>query len=583
MAEALASVLCSPGLHDLFCLITSEARFLSRVAGDVDWLRDEVISIRSFLHHHAAAAESTSVDHHRPQPSSVLINHLRDAIYDAEDIIDAFEIARSRPRTRSRYINPSCSLKSLHEIGCRVREIKSALAEISRRMTQYKIDHHHQGEGLSTTDNKFWLQTLLASSPLVQDKDLVGVDEDFNVLLGYVLSRDAELSTISLVGMGGVGKTTLIKRVYNHEEVKRGFDRSAWVYVSQSNQLRVVFSELAKGLMDIPSAEVDALSERELQEGLLSCLEQRRYLLVFDDVWDKAMWGVIRLVLPRNEARSRVIVTTRNAEVASSVVDVKSYVHKLHPLSLEESWALFSMKAFPARDAACSCPEELKETAEGIVGKCGGLPLALVTIGHMMSRKERTLLEWRRVLGSISREFWNGDNDGVRRALLFSYKDLPYPLRLCFLFFSVFPHDSEISRKRLVRLWLAEGVIQEERGEVAEDVAEKYLMELINRNMIQVSIMGSSGKVKACRVHDLLHQLAISISHEDNFSTVCDDQRAEIPRTVRRISIQKNYNNSEVKKGKWQVRSFFMFGTSHPLHSLTHFMRNGLWLLSGFR
>lgn len=563
MAETLASLILSalPVVQRFCCLITSEAEFLSRVSSDVDWLREELANMRSFLQQSTAEA--------------VGIDRLRDAIYEAEDIVEIFDLQRSR----SVYANPRLFsyLKSTHELGSRVVEIKSTLAEISRRRSLYKIKHDN-GAGLSFHHR---LHNLLASSPLVLDGDLVGFDEDLKILLGWVMDEDPQLCILSLVGMGGIGKTTLIKRLYNHEDVKRRFDRSAWIYVSQSNRLREVFSEMAKRLMGVPSAEVDALNERELQEGLLSCLEQRRFLIVFDDVWDKRMWDFIKLVLPTNNvAGSRVIITTRNAGVASTVVDVKNHVHKLSPLAMEESWALFLKKALAAGDVAGGCPEELKEMAEGIVRKCGGVPLAVVTVGHMMSRKERSLVEWRRVLDSMSRDFWNGDHDdGVRRALLFSYKDLPYPLGQCFLLCSMFPDDYEISRKRLVRLWLAEGFIQDERGEVVEDVAEKYLMELINRNMIQVSMLGSSGKVKACRIHDLLHQLSISISHEESFSTKCDDQRTVIPKMARRISMHSNYSNSECKKSKWQIRSLLMFGTKQPLHSLNNFMRGGIWLL----
>ena len=293
---------------------------------------------------------------------------------------------------------------------------------------------------------------------------------------------------MSLVGMGGVGKTTLAKKVYNHPHVKKQFDRSSWVYVSNM-EVRGVLREMAKGLMRIPSAEVSSLSEGQLQELLLCGLGGMRFLLVLDDVWDEGLWQVIKRVLPNNGTGSRVLVTTRNIIVAESVVDVRSDVHQLQPMTFEDSYNLFCIKAF-AKDGVC--PDDLKEMAKDIVRKCSGLPLAIVAAGSMMSRKEKTHTKWRCVMENIQKDLNNGDM-GVQQALFLSYKDLPHPLKPCFLLLSVIPYDSEISRKKLVRLWIAEGFVQEKNNETLETTAEKYLMELINRSMIEVAVASSSG------------------------------------------------------------------------------------------
>ncbi|KAL6614404.1 hypothetical protein ACP70R_036674 [Stipagrostis hirtigluma subsp. patula] len=444
-------------------------------------------------------------------------------------------------------------LRARLKVGARIRRIRTRLTDVSRRRSEYATQRP-----LPADSSDKWIHGLLASSPLVHDKDTVGVEGDMEALLQHILGGGLELSVTSLVGMGGVGKTTLAKKVYNHPDVKKHFDRSSWVYVSSTMELRGVLREMAKGLMRIPSTEVSSLSDRQLQELLLRGLDGMRFLLVLDDVWDKGLWDVIKLVLPRDSSRSRVLVTARNAVVTESVVYAKSNVHRLQPLTFEDSYNLFCKKAF-LKDGIC--PDDLKETAEGIVKKCCGLPLAIVAAGSMMSRRERMGTEWRHVLASIQKNLNNGEM-GVQQALLLSYKDLPHPLKPCFLLLSVIPYDSEISRKKLVRLWIAEGFVQEKDDETLETTAEKYLMELISRSMVEVATASSSGRVKACRVHNLLHDLAISLSENERFSIICRDKGAST--SARRISLQ----TSEVslrKEHKGRLRSVFMFSSGAPV------------------
>ncbi|TVU34914.1 hypothetical protein EJB05_16770, partial [Eragrostis curvula] len=268
---------------------------------------------------------------------------------------------------------------------------------------------------------------------------------------------------------------------------------------------------MAKGLMSIPSAEASSLNRKQLQELLLSGLDGLRFLLVLDDVWDKGSWDVNKLVLSMNSSGSRVLLTTRNIVMAESTDEVKSHCHQLQPLTFKDSYDLFCKRAF-TKDGIC--PDNVTETATNIVKKCAGLPLAIIAAGSMMSTKEKTDTEWSRVLESIQKDLRNGEM-GVQQALLVSYRNLPHHLKPCFLLLSVIPYDSEISRKKLVRLWIAEGFVQEKDDKTLEATAEDYLTQLINRSMIEVAIASSNGKVKVCRVHDLLHDLAISLSAND--------------------------------------------------------------------
>ncbi|CAO2194869.1 unnamed protein product [Urochloa humidicola] len=536
MAESILASL----IHGIASLLTTgvadQGQRLLATGQDVRWLRDELHSMQIFLHEMEVCGGDSSA------ATEAWVQQIRDIALDSEDVVDVFDA--NQVRTCSILGN----LRAQSKVGSRIRHIRNQLSDITRRRLEYPTK---PPEGSS--DN--WIHGLLASSPLVHDEDTVGLDRDLDALLQHILGGDSELSVISLVGMGGVGKTTLAKKVYNHPHMKKHFDRSSWVYVSNTMELRGVLREMAKGLIRIPSAEASSLSEGQLQELLLSGLRGMRFLLVLDDVWDKELWDVIKLVLPNNDSGSWVLVTTRNIIVAESVVNARSDVHQLQPMTFEDSYNLFCKKAF-LKDGIC--PENLKEMAKDIVRKCAGLPLAIVAAGSMMSRKEKTDMEWRCVLENIQKDLNKGDM-GVQQALILSYKDLPHPLKPCFLLLSVIPYDSEISRKKLVRLWIAEGFVQEKNNETLETTAEKYLMELINRSMIEVAVASSSGRVKACRVHDLLHDLAISLSESGKFSVICHDRCAST--SVRRISLQTS-NVSFSKEHKKRLRSVFMFSNS---------------------
>ena len=164
-------------------------------------------------------------------------------------------------------------------------------------------------------------------------------------------------------------------------------------------------------------------------------------------------------------------------------------------------------------------------------------------------------------MDSIQKDLSNGEM-GVHQALFLSYKDLPHPLKPCFLLLSVIPYDSEISRKKLVRLWIAEGFVKKKNDETLETTAEKYLMELINRSMIEASVVSSSGRVKACKIHDLLHDLAVSLSENGNFSVICHDKGAST--SARRISLQTSHVQFHKEHTK-KMRSVFMFSGSAPV------------------
>ncbi|XXG72440.1 hypothetical protein AAC387_Pa07g1535 [Persea americana] len=288
---------------------------------------------------------------------------------------------------------------------------------------------------------------------------------------------------------------------------------------------------------------------RRLVQMLINYLQDKRYVIVLDDVWNRQAWDDMSVAIPSNQFGSRVMLTTRNRELG-----VEDEVFRLQPLDKTDSWALFCRKAFwniPNK----SCPHKLKRVAEAIVGNCEGLPLAIVAVGGIMSLKERSELEWKKVEVSLSWEMSNNpDMDRMKNILLHSYYDLPYHLKKCFLYFTVFPGGRIIRQARLIGLWVAEGFVEARRDLTMEDIAETYLRELIHRSMIQ-----DVGK-RSCRLHDVMRDLAQSIAEEENFCMLRHGKEERQDFKARRLSIQFNGGDISRTASMSRLRSFFVFG-----------------------
>ncbi|RVW91357.1 putative disease resistance RPP8-like protein 4 [Vitis vinifera] len=257
------------------------------------------------------------------------------------------------------------------------------------------------------------------------------------------------------------------------------------------------------------------MNESDLGNSLRDYLTTRKYLIFMDDMWRNEAWDRLGLYFPDSVNGSRVLITSRNKEIGL-YADPQTIPHELSFLTEEESWELFLKKIFLAGSANAVCPRELEELGKKIVANCGGLPLAIVVLGGLLSRKEKTPLSWQKVLDSLTWHLNQGP-DSCLGVLALSYNDMPYYLKSCFLYCGLFPEDSEIRTDKLIRLWVAEGFIQRRGEEIAEDVAEDHLQELVHRSMIQVAARSFDGRVMSCRMHDLLRDLAISEAKDTKF------------------------------------------------------------------
>ena len=278
-------------------------------------------------------------------------------------------------------------------------------------------------------------------------------------------------------------------------------------------------------------------------------------LIIVDDLWEKDVWESIKLALP-DANNSRIIITTRRGDVANSCREDDSIdIHKLQPLSLECAEQLFSKKAFRKSGR---CPSALKEVSKSILQKCEGLPLGIIEMGRLLSSKSATPYEWKKIHGSLESELKSGGGlSNTMKVLSSSYKDLPYHLKYCFLYMSIFPENNPVKRRRLIRLWIAEGFVKGERGKTLEEVGEEYLNELIGRSLIKAHEIDFDEKPFTVGVHALMHRIILSVSHEENFcTTVCaGGAEGNLAGKPRRLSVQTG--NFDLSQDLTCVRTFF--------------------------
>nr|CAB3448523.1 unnamed protein product [Digitaria exilis] len=302
--------------------------------------------------------------------------------------------------------------------------------------------------------------------------------------------------------------------------------------------------------------DIDHMDVEQLSTKLKDLLKEKRYLVVIDDVWSLPAWEAIRIILPENNCGSRIIVTTRIETVAKASSVSEDLVHHMKPLEREAGEELFVKRVFGSMG---TCPDGLKDTMGKILKKCGGLPLAIVKIASILAsyNSVENIDMWIRVSDSIGSRMENHPTlEGMRQVITLSYAYLPHHLKACMMYLSIFPEDYVIAKDRLLYRWIAEGLVAEKRGLTLFDVAEEYFNELISRNMIQKdkllmhNLSSNDEMVEACRVHDMMLEVMVSISQEANFVTLVGRQYGGgLARgTVRRLSVHDSNEEEEALK-----------------------------------
>ncbi|XP_042055810.1 putative late blight resistance protein homolog R1B-16 [Salvia splendens] len=342
---------------------------------------------------------------------------------------------------------------------------------------------------------------------------MVGLEDDLIQLMDDLTNQQFSRNIISIVGMGGLGKTTLAQNLYQSLLMKQYFDIRAWITVSQQYNLEEMLSQLLSSLGKSSSAAaVD-----ELGEMIHKTLSGRRYLIILDDVWSVQVWDELRHFFPDNGNGSHLVVTTRLSNVATSCHSRSCLMMK--PLDEQTSWKLFCKEAFKQEN--CPYPE-LEEVGKEIARLCRGLPLSTVVIGGLLLNSPKSLQFWGSVARNIKLNPKAKQKEESLDILSFSYNHLPPHLKPCFLYMGVFREDSEIRVSKIIELWIAEGFLRPKDAQVLDKVAESYLKELIDRNLVSVRKHRHNGKIGSCGIHDLVRDLCLRLGEQQGFFIVSE-------------------------------------------------------------
>ncbi|CAL9765224.1 unnamed protein product [Musa acuminata subsp. burmannicoides] len=500
-------------------------------------LHDDLRRLRtSLLRIHAILDKAETRWNHKNTSLVELVRQLKDAAYDAEDLLEELEYqaAKQKVEHRGDQISDlfSFSLSTASEwlgadgddAGTRLREIQGKLCNIAADMMDI-MQLLAPDDGGRQFD---WKVVRRETSSFLTENVVFGRDQEREKVVELLLdsgSGNSSFSVLPLVGIGGVGKTTLAQLVYNDNRVGNYFHLKVWVCVSDNFNVKRLTKEIIESATKVEQS--DKLNLDTLQQILKEKIASERFLLVLDDVWSENRDDWERLCAPlRFAARgSKVIVTTRDTKIASIFGTMKEI--SLDGLEDDAYWELFKNCAFGSVN-----PQEhleLEVIGRKIAGKLKGSPLAAKTLGSLL-RSDVSQEHWRTIMESEVWQLPQAENE-ILPVLWLSYQHFPGHLRQCFAFCAVFHKDYLFYKHELIQTWMAEGFIAPQGNKRVEDVGSSYFHELVNRSFFQESQW--RGRYV---MHDLIHDLAQFISVGE-CHRIDDDKSKETPSTTRHLSV----------------------------------------------
>ncbi|XP_057802689.1 putative late blight resistance protein homolog R1B-16 [Salvia miltiorrhiza] len=540
MADAAVEFL----LNNLKELLLYHSKLITETRSQIESLEKDLRVFKAFL-------KDTMKKRREDEHTKALVQNIRDVVYEVEDVVDLFVTKALEKKANANYLRFWKPSYDLHTIGVKVEEVKTKVERARIDFANLRIDHEDRSDKPQT-----W--------PL-RERDVVGFVDVTEELIHQLTEKTDYLDVVSLIGMFGLGKTTVARKIFNDPAIIYEFPVRIWLHISQEFSNKEVFLAILKEFTAI-TKDIRQRDEQELGRDVASRLEKVCFLIVMDDVWNRADWDRLRIALPENNNNGKILITSRNEDVGTYVSCPRA-PHKLRHFRQDESWELLRLEALRRLD----CPSDLEGVGQIIATNCHGLPLSVVVIGGILATRYSasdisvTKKAWDEVSTQVSTFLKEDPTDRVNRFISLSYDRLPYHLRACFLYLGMFPEDYEIPVSRLTRMWIGEGFIQQSNDSSLEETAEKYLKDLINRNLVIIDKFKPDGKVKTCRIHDTLREFCKTEAgnENENFFQEIKSRNGSFASDLheyRRISIHSNCRGFiSSKPAGPRVRSFVCF------------------------
>nr|VDD06052.1 unnamed protein product [Brassica oleracea] len=565
MAEGVVSF----GVQKLWELLGRESDRLQGVHEKVDDLKCQMRMLQSLL-------KDADAKKHGSEVVRNFLEDVKDIVFDAEDIIESFllkELSGNQKGVKGRVKRLACFLVDRRGLSMDIEGITKRMAKVVGQMQSFGIQQIiYRSPSLQERQRP---RENRQTYPKRSQKDLVGVEQSVNELVGHLVENDS-IQVVSISGMGGIGKTTLARQVFHHDIVRSHFDGFAWICVSQDFKKKDIWQKLLQELRPRDTG-IEQMNEDTLQAAkIYHSLETSKYLIVMDDVWKNEDWDKIKDVFPQ-ERGWKMILTSRN-EGAGLHADPSCFPFRPKILTPEESWKLCESIAFPRREITeFDVDEELEAMGKKMVTYCGGLPLAVKVLGGLLANKNM-VEEWKRVYDDIQTQIVRIDEnsqDSVYRVLSTSYEDLPMQLKHCFLYLAHFPEDYKIQVERLYYLWEAEGIITSSGdGATTRKIGEEYIDELVRRNMVIAVKEDLRCRWEYCQMHDMMREVCLYKAKEEKFlqfikvpTSSTSTINAHTPTRSRRLAVHGGGNAFDMlgRKNNQKARSVLGFGLDSNL------------------
>ncbi|WMV28873.1 hypothetical protein MTR67_022258 [Solanum verrucosum] len=467
-------------------LLRSKLDLIIDLKHQIESVKEGLLCLKSFIDHF-----SESYDEH--DDAYGLITSVSVMAYKAEYVIDSC-LAYSHPLWYK--------ILWISEVNENLKLVNKVVGETCERR-KIEVTVHEVAKTTTNVAPSFSANTQRAN------EEMEGFQDTMDELKEKLLGGSPELDVISIVGMPGLGKTTLAKKIYNDPEVNSRFDVHAQCVVTQLYSWRELLLTILNDVLE-PS-DRNEKEDGEIADELRRFLLTKRFLIFIDDVWDYKVWDNLRMCFSDVSKRSRIILTTRLNDVAE-YVKCESDPHHLRLFRDDESWTLLQREVFQGE----SCPPKLKNVGFEISKSCRGLPLSVVLVAGVLKQKKKTLDSWKEVEQSLSSQRIGSLEESIS-IIGFSYKNLPHYLKPCFLYFGGFLQGKDIHVSKMTKLWVAEGFVQANNENGQEDTAQGFLDDLIRRNLVMVMEKRPNAKVKTCRIHDLLHKFCMEKAKQEDF------------------------------------------------------------------